>query len=108
MERVCFKSTFYVDNNLFKYLFFWIYRPNVCIEREEIDDANNKTSNGSKAPVNKPSTDAVIVTDSASEFVADADIDEDGMSSRSSRQFSAHMRTSSCSDEGLTYYCETK
>ena len=84
-----------------------VFRPNVCIEREEIDDASNKTSNGSKAPVTKPA-DAVIVTDSASEFVADDDIDEDGMSSRSSRQFSAHMRTSSCSDEGLTYYCETK
>ena len=83
---------------------FFFLRPNVCIEREEIDESSSKTATPT-------TTEAITKVDQQNDddaVIFDDSDEEDGMTSRQSRQFSAHMRTSSCSDEGITYLCETK
>jgi hypothetical protein len=80
-------------------------RPNICIEREEIDEnRKNETS------VAEPAT-PVVEVDGISEEDAVTTTDDDLVepsSDRKSRQFSSHFRMQTCNDEGLFYTCETK
>ena len=87
------------------------HRPNICIEREEIDESKKNNSTSANPPQQTSNTSDVIVdaglpTDA--EFVISDDGVEEIVDSRQSRQFSAHVRMSSCNDEGLSYTCETK
>ena len=110
VEGVTFNRYF---NSLEIYSFSFDFRPNICIEREEIDEAKKNNSTSPATPTQRPATAETVdnVTLDEDELVAE-DISKIGESdlkgSRQSRQFSAHVRMSSCNDEGLSYTCETK
>ena len=62
---------------------------------------------GEAAPAEAAEGDAVVDDDEdATEAPVDGPVD--APAKRQSRQFNAHVRMSSCSDEGLSYVCETK
>ena len=79
------------------------YRPNVCIEREEIDE-NRKNLTSATEPA---ATTEIADEDGAYVTTTSEDLVEPS-SERKSRQFSSHFRMQSCNDEGLFYTCETK
>lgn len=83
------------------------HRPNICIEREEIDES--KRSNSTiLTSTQRPTTteaDGIVVDD---ELVPENSPKDDELKTRRKRQFSAHVRMSSCNDEGISYVCETK
>ncbi|KAI9559121.1 hypothetical protein GHT06_015910 [Daphnia sinensis] len=85
----------------------WWKGPNICIEREEIDES--KRSNSTiLTSTQRPTTteaDGIVVDD---ELVPENSPKDDELKTRRKRQFSAHVRMSSCSDEGISYVCETK
>lgn len=88
------------------------FRPNICIEREEIDES--KKSNATSTPAQQQSNNSGVVITSEGKAPAELITEDPGddsdevFESRQSRQFSAHVRMSSCNDEGLSYICETK
>lgn len=113
MERVIYilKTSIEIVQVILKINIFLFTRPNICIEREEIDESKktNSTSNPPQQPAN--TSDTVIVGaegDAPVEFVIEDTGSDEVFDSRQSRQFSAHVRMSSCHDEGLSYICETK
>ncbi|EFX82642.1 hypothetical protein DAPPUDRAFT_302377 [Daphnia pulex] len=89
----------------------WWKGPNICIEREEIDEAK-KSNSTSPASTQRPApiqTEGDVTLDEDELPVEDiSKIGEADLGTRQSRQFSAHVRMSSCNDEGLSYSCETK
>lgn len=88
----------------------WWKGPNVCIERDEIDETK---SNSTSKPDER---DVVIVPEEKRGSLRreldgeddDDDDDDGGFFARRARQFSAHVRMSSCNDDTLSYICETK
>jgi hypothetical protein len=82
----------------------------VCIERQEIDETKGENRTlfaGEAAPAEAAEGDAVVDDDEdATEAPVEGPVD--APAKRQSRQFNAHVRMSSCSDEGLSYVCETK
>lgn len=89
----------------------WWKGPNICIEREEIDEAK-KSNSTSTASTQRPETigaESDVTLDEDELGVDDiSKADKTELGTRQSRQFSAHVRMSSCNDEGLSYTCETK
>ena len=108
VEGVTFNRYF---NSLEINKFSFDFRPNICIEREEIDEAK-KSNLTLPVPTQRPTTAETVddVTLDEDELAVEdiSKIGESDMGSRQSRQFSAHVRMSSCNDEGLSYTCETK
>lgn len=75
----------------------------MCIERDEIDESKGNVTL-------KPDKQDVVILPEEKKGSLRRDIldDDDDFFVRRARQFSAHMRMSSCHDEALSYICETK